>query len=267
MASSSRRKKQKMRRRRFFTAAAVLLILIAVLLIGILGKGKNKDPKVPQPDPDPLPVGPTAEELEQQRLEALRKEEYLILANKSHPLSADYKPADLVTVSSIISGVGTKETRQLRKAASDAFEALVKGAAADGLQIKMRTGFRSYSYQESLFKSYADKNGEEKANTFSARAGESEHQTGLALDVSGAGSKWALTYSFGDTAEGKWILAHAHEYGFILRYSDGPKDHNSVGPVTKYVYEPWHIRYVGVEHATEIWEKGITLEEFLQILD
>ena len=188
-------------------------------------------------------------------------DDWLLLANKTHHLSEDYWPGDMVTVSSCIEGVGNSDTKKMRKIAADALEELIKGASEAGYQIKMRTGFRSYTYQASLFSSYVSKNGEEAANKFSARAGESEHQTGLCCDVSSPSVNWAISYEYGKTEEGKWLSQHCHEYGFIVRYLEGKED------ITGYTYEPWHIRYVGVEVATEIYNRGICFEEYLGITD
>ena len=188
-------------------------------------------------------------------------DDWLVLANKTHHLSEDYWPDDMVTVSSCVEGVGNSDTRKMRKVAADALEELIKGAAEAGYQIKMRTGFRSYTYQASLFSSYAQRNGEAAANKYSARAGESEHQTGLCCDVSSPSVGWAISYDYGKTDEGKWLASHCHEYGFILRYLEGKED------VTGYVYEPWHIRYVGKDAAAEIFNKGICFEEYLGITD
>ena len=167
----------------------------------------------------------------------------------------------MVTVEHNVEGVGNQYTKMMRKVAADALEEMISAAGFDGLIIKMRTGFRSYDYQSSLYNSYVERNGEEKANRFSAKPGESEHQSGLCCDVGGESEGFALSYDFGETPEGIWVAEHAHEYGFIIRYLDGKED------ITGYLFEPWHIRYVGVEHATRIYEQGITLEEYLGILD
>ena len=194
---------------------------------------------------------------------------YLILVNKTHPLSSDYWPDDMVTVSKTVAGVGNADTHKLRKVAADALEEMFAAAEKDGIDIALRTGFRSYSYQNSLFNSYAANHGEAEANKFSARPGESEHQSGLCCDLGGKSEGYALSYSFGNTDEGKWVAEHAHEYGYIIRYIDGKTVNGEMQPgeITGYVFEPWHIRYVGVDVATEIVEKGITFEEYLGVLD
>lgn len=137
----------------------------------------------------------------------------------------------------------------------NAFNTMKSDAAALGLTLYNSSGFRSYSYQKSLYNNYCARRGQEKADTFSARPGFSEHQTGLALDLN------TITQEFADTAEGKWVANNAQNYGFILRYPKGKEDE------TGYIYEPWHIRYVGVELAQELYNGGdwITLEDYFGI--
>ena len=115
------------------------------------------------------------------------------------------------------------------------------------------SGYRSYDYQKSLYENYVARDGEEAANRYSAKPGTSEHQTGLAFDVG------EMSWTYGETAAGQWLVNHCAEYGFILRYLPGKED------ITGYMYEPWHIRYVGVEHAAAIMSQGITLEEYLGV--
>ena len=195
---------------------------------------------------------------------------YMILVNRTHPLAQAYKPDDMVTVKYTVSGVGVKgETDQLRKVAAEAFEAMVEAAEEQGIFIKMRTGYRSYEYQrDRLYNPEVKNKGEIEANKSTAKPGQSEHQTGLALDIGGKSQNYALSYEFGETEEGKWVAAHCHEFGFIIRYVDGTK--KEPGALTGYVFEPWHIRYIGVEAATEMFQQGggkLTYEEYLGILD
>ena len=155
---------------------------------------------------------------------------------------------------------------------------MVEAAAEQEIELKMRTGYRSYAYQrDRLYNMYVkqftpnnpSKADKEKAiaraDTISARPGQSEHQTGLALDVGGKTENFALSRDFGTTKEGKWVAEHCHEYGFIIRYTDGTKD--SPGETTGFISEPWHIRYIGVGPATEIHASGQLLEEYLGVLN
>jgi D-alanyl-D-alanine carboxypeptidase len=146
----------------------------------------------------------------------------------------------------------------MRAEAAEAFHRMVDKAAEDGVELKMTTAYRSYDFQKILFDSYVEKEGEEQANTFSAKPGQSEHQTGLAVDVSSPSVDYQLSDDYGKTKEGKWIADQAYRFGFILRFPKGKED------ITGYQYEPWHLRYVGLAAAKEIHEEGLTLEEFLQ---
>ena len=189
----------------------------------------------------------------------------LVLVNKTYHLSKQYVPDDMVAVSRTVAGVGTEETKKMRKDAADALEKMLSDALAAGYDVAMRTGYRSYDYQENLFSSYVKNHGEQQANTYSAKAGQSEHQTGLACDLGAKSQDFALSDDFGKSEEGIWITQHCAEYGFILRYSDGTL--NQVGPHTAYTYEPWHFRYVGTDAAKIITENKITFEEYLEKIE
>ena len=117
----------------------------------------------------------------------------------------------------------------------------------------MISGYRSYDYQAQLYNGYVARDGKEAADRYSAQPGKSEHQTGLAFDVG------SIDNNYGETAAGRWLAAHCADYGFILRYPPG-KEH-----ITGYMYEPWHIRYVGASTARAIMSSGLTLEEYLGV--
>lgn len=134
-----------------------------------------------------------------------------------------------------------------------AFGKMQKAAASKGLSIYISSGFRSFASQKSIYNRYVSRDGRAAADTYSARPGHSEHQTGLSIDLN------TITQGFSNTAEGKWVAEHCHEYGFILRYPKG-KSH-----ITGYCFEPWHLRYVGVETATKIANSGLCLEEYYGI--
>lgn len=157
-----------------------------------------------------------------------------------------YEPDDLIELGRYSSGRATK----MQKTAGEAFIRMADAAAADGLIIKNISGYRSYDYQNTLYKNYAARDGYAGADTYSSRPGYSEHQTGLATDINSVDS------SFENTAEFRWLQQHAIEYGFILRYPKGLED------ITGFVYEPWHYRYVGVEAAEQIVREGLTFEEY-----
>ena len=125
-------------------------------------------------------------------------------------------------------------------------------AKSIGLNIYISSGFRSFSYQTSLYNRYVSEDGKELADTYSARPGHSEHQTGLAFDVN------QIDNSFAGTPEGKWMTNNCYKYGFILRYPEGKTNE------TGYMYESWHFRYVGTELAEKLYNNGdwITMESY-----
>lgn len=158
------------------------------------------------------------------------------LVNKTYSLPSDYAPGGL-----------TAETKA-------AFNKLIQGAAADGLNIYLISGYRSYEKQQKTYLGWCNTYGTKEADRISARPGFSEHQLGTAIDVN------SLEESFENTAEGKWLAEHCWEYGFIIRYPKGKESY------TGYSYEPWHIRYLGdVEFAKEVTESGLSLEEYFGI--
>lgn len=177
-----------------------------------------------------------------------------VVVNKARPLG-QWAPTDLT----FPTGLASVNGAPLRAEATAALEALNAQAVADGIQIHMTSGYRSYETQERLFDAYSRASGTDLAETYSARAGHSEHQTGLAIDIDdGSGCRYRSC--FADTPLGLWMAENAHTYGFILRYPEGAQD------IVGFKYEPWHYRYVGVEVATDMHDRGIeTLEEYFDL--
>lgn len=171
--------------------------------------------------------------------------------NKNHSLSADYVPDDLVSVDL----PSTRDT-QLREVAATALTGLFNAADTAGLELFCCSGYRSYETQSELYAWNVETYGVEGAELVSARPGMSEHQMGLAMDVTSASAGFDLLESFGSMKEGQFIKENAHKYGFIVRYPEGKT--NSTG----YAYEPWHLRYLGVDVATDIYSSGKTMEEY-----
>lgn len=158
----------------------------------------------------------------------------ILVVNKTYALPADYNP-----------GVNAD--------AQAAFDRMQADAAAEDLNIYISSGFRSYDYQAGLYQRYVDKDGKAEADRYSARAGHSEHQTGLAFDLN------SIDESFANTKEGKWVSQNCYKYGFIIRYPSDKED------ITGYKWEPWHIRYLGEETAKAVYDSGLCLEEYLGI--
>ncbi|KAB1653841.1 M15 family metallopeptidase [Pseudoclavibacter chungangensis] len=180
-----------------------------------------------------------------------------VLVNKLTPLQPqDYAPSDLVRLADI--GLLSSNDHSLRAPAADALKVLFAAAAAEGITLDGQSGYRSYETQTSLYNGYVADMGQAAADATSARPGYSEHQTGLAIDISSPDEPCALEGCFSGTRAGQWLAAHAWEYGFILRFGDGQTG------VTGYEFEPWHFRYVGVEVSTAMHDGGfVTYEEYL----
>lgn len=167
-----------------------------------------------------------------------------ILVTKFRALSPDYKPP-LVPLSGLGAGSLTPE-------AAAAFSDMVQAARQDGITLRSVSAYRSYSTQERLYRRYRTQYSQSFTDTFSARPGHSEHQTGLALDINTASSQ----AHFEKTRDYAWLVEHCAQYGFILRYPKGKES------VTGYRFEPWHYRYVGTEIAQICMDQGWTLEEY-----
>ncbi len=180
----------------------------------------------------------------------------LVMANKERNLPSTYEPDDLVVPNVAFSFSGDSPKKLMRQEAAEALESLFAAAKEADIDLKAVSGYRSYATQKSLFAYYVSQHGEEEAARFSAHAGQSEHQTGLSMDVSSASVGYGLEESYGETKEGRWLVEHAADHGFIIRYPKGKEN------ITGYTYEPWHVRYVGQDVAKQIMDKGITLEEF-----
>lgn len=204
-------------------------------------------------------------ELSEEELDCIhagRDGEYLMLVNKENKLDDGFVPEDLVDI---------RDTRKDRapekmvKTAEVALHAFLKEAAYYGYgDVTITSGYRSIAKQQSLFNMYVNNEmakGKDKeaaiaaASTYSAYPGTSEHHTGLCADMHNLP---AASQAFGDTDAAKWMAENAHRFGFMLRFPQGKDD------ITGYMWEPWHFRFVGIDHATEIYLSGLTLEEYLE---
>lgn len=170
----------------------------------------------------------------------------VVIANKTYSLPSNFAPNNLVAINGYIKVVDYVK---------DAFLSLSSDAKAIGLNIYASSGYRSYSNQKYIYENYVSMDGKENADRYSARAGYSEHQTGLAIDVN------TIDMTFDNTSESVWLRENAYKYGFIIRYPKGKEE------ITGYMYEPWHIRYVGKELSNKLYKDGsyITLEEYYGI--
>lgn len=260
-------------RRNLLLTTLVMTVVLAVMVVLILIRNSSKlkemtaestpSPTIPvvmetaEPAPVPTPEVPSYPKGEDDPA-FYDTSSYLLLANKKHKLPDGYEPSDLTTPNVTM----RNSTWQFREEAARAMEEMFAAAAAEGVQLVCSSGYRSQDYQEYLWNNYAAQSGEEYADRISSRAGYSDHQTGLAVDLGGTTNP-AVDFNteYENTAEGIWAAANAHKYGFIMRYPKGKEE------ITGYTYEPWHFRYIGVEYATMVYEAdpNMTFEEFFDV--
>ena len=186
---------------------------------------------------------------------------YLMLVNKEYYLPAGYIPKDLVRADVEYSfGEEIVEKALMRKDAAAALEEMFQAAAAEGIELFAVSGYRSYSRQEQVFNNEVAQKGNEAAMEAVALPGQSEHQTGLTMDISSRSVNLELTQDYELTDEGRWLAENAHKYGFILRYPKGKEE------ITGYKFEPWHFRFVGKTYSKIIYDKNLTLEEYFELV-
>ena len=175
--------------------------------------------------------------------------------DKDHALPASYVPPGLAVIPGpyLAPGFGG----ELRQEALDALVSMLDNADAAGHDIRARSAYRSYATQESTFNFWVNALGYDAAVKVSAMAGHSEHQLGTTVDLTSPAVGWDLLESFGQTPEGQWLAANAHNYGFALSYPAGAE------AATGYTYEPWHFRYIGIAQALAWNAIGLTLNQYL----
>jgi len=198
--------------------------------------------------PPPVAPSPTFDRSAHSTVEAASP---WVVVNKTHPISpSDYEPSQLAEVAGEV----------VSAAVAPDLEALLARSRDDGVALTLVSGFRSRDYQEDVHRRSVSRNGQAGADRYSARAGYSEHQTGLAVDFSSAAGTATLSPRFGQTDEGLWLAEHAGEHGWLLRYTEADQ------AVTGYNPEPWHFRWVGVELVAAMTAAGTaTLEEFFGV--
>lgn len=218
-------------------------------------EAKSKKPAEPKPAPaapeEPAAPAPTGFDRAAYSIDDPMS--IWVVGNKLRPLNPiEFEPTDLVPTE----GVANDNGQPLREVAARAVEQLIAGARDAGFDVRIISAYRTYVLQVQLYNGYIVRDGQAAADTYSARPGHSEHQTGLTVDLDDYGACY-LNGCFGDTPAGQWIAENAAAYGFIERYP-AEKEH-----ITGFMPEPWHYRYVGPELAAEMRATGVTtLEEF-----
>ncbi len=245
-------------------AGASLVVLVLVLVAkfdgGPDGAGGAAPAATETPDAGPTAIGthqaatgsaatPTA--VSTPYAELLPCGNPLVPIDKQHRLPADCEPSDLVELpASMTDG----SAQYLRRETLTAMKELLDAAGHDGYRLFVNSAYRSYATQDQTFAQWVQIYGLQYAERTSARAGQSEHQLGTTADVGYPGH---YLEGFTGTEAASWLAANSWKHGFILSYPDGKED------VTGYAYEPWHIRYVGVELAKKVHDSGLTLHEYL----
>lgn len=244
-------------------ASAIGVVAVAAIVAGILLLRPSPPAPVPtttpsrtpSPTPSATPTPTPTPTFDRTAQSIDDPSSYWVVVNKQRPITVlGYEATDIVAVP-----VPFINEPYLRQAASDAAVQMFDAITAEtGLELQAQSAYRSYSVQESVYAGWVSSLGQEAADLTSARPGHSEHQTGLAIDVNALPDQGcALEPCWGATPHAQWIAENAYRFGFIVRYQDG------MTPITGYEYEPYHLRYVGVELATEMHTTGVkTLEEF-----
>ena len=256
---------------KFLLFIFICMVLLIVLIIIPKNKEKKKDIKVNNQIEDKNIPNEKKEEVIEYNLRAgeeiigksdkgfiitkLNDIYYLdgiLMVNKSYPLPSTYRPQTPykeITKDYLYGG------DYIENYVMDAYLMMKSDAEKEGISLKITSGYRSYSVQVELYDSYKQRDGKEAADTYSARAGHSEHQSGLCFDLNGTNK------NFIKTKEGKWLNDNCYKYGFTLRFPEGKEQY------TGYMYEGWHFRYVGTDLATKLYNNGdwISLEEYYGI--
>ncbi len=227
----------------------VLLAGLSAAIYVIVRHQTDKLVPVAEQAPKPISTEPTFFTFDKNRYATDKPESPWVVINKVRPLPDKYVPAELTTIRSA----------QMQALAAADLEKLMSAAAKDNVALRIISGYRSFETQQALYDGYVKKDGQAQADTYSARPGYSEHQTGLAADLGNGSGHCDLDICFAATGGGQWLSANAHTYGFTIRYPEGKT------PITGFQYEPWHIRYVGVDLANELRSKKQTLEEFFNL--
>ena len=265
------------------TLAAALCICAAAVLLKVVltpasRRQENPDESTAATEPDSLPPSQTAQTDSEANTSTTEPSEsgvtasgsiaeapapidldtnsITLLVNRDYTLSEDYVPDDLVVPDVRFTFSYYDDKKLMRKEAADALEDLFEAADEAGIRLYGVSAYRSYSRQYTIYATNLITRGVNHTNRYSAAPGASEHQTGLAIDVTSDSAGQTLEEIFGRTEEGIWLSENSYRFGFIIRYPEGMED------LTGYYYEPWHIRYVGTELAEYLYEHDLTLDEY-----
>ncbi|AAK81230.1 D-alanyl-D-alanine carboxypeptidase [Clostridium acetobutylicum] len=231
-------------------------IILALIIISVISASlfiyKNNQPKKTVVNEPKKKVSTPKKQAKKPEV----KKQNILLVNKQSKLSGNYIPQNLRTPNVKFISSSDPNVNQMESEAATGLENMFNAASKDGLTLLAVSGYRPYSYQQKLYNEKVARDGKAEADKYVAEPGTSEHQTGLAMDLLSTEYS-SLDDGFMNTNSYKWLQQNCGKYGFIIRY---PKDKENI---TKYNFEPWHVRYIGLPASQEIMNRGITLEEYL----
>lgn len=249
------RSKRRPRHKRALFIVVLILLALAGIAFGLVLLDRRAAaptaPAAPAKTADPAKPAAQPPAFDKTQYSTTDPSSLWVIVNKQHPLNPiTYVPTDLVTLYG----------HQVSSRMSADLQAMMIDSAKAGAAITIASSYRSYTYQVGLYNGYVSSDGQADADTYSARPGYSEHQTGLAIDFSDRAGKCVVQDCYATTTEGKWLAANAYKYGFILRYTTADQ------AITGYESEPWHYRYVGQALSREMQRENVsTLEQFFGV--
>lgn len=241
---------QKRKKAELLVISLVILFLAGVWFFG----GRNWHP--PKSSESAKAGSPAAPSFDKRRYSVDQASSLWVVVNKGRALPSAYVPANLVVPNVPLRLASTSQEMHVRADTAAAMQTMFAAAKAQNIELMLASGYRSYSFQASLYNGYVKTDGLASADASSAHPGHSEHQTGLAADLEPFSRTCEVEQCFETTPEGKWLAANAYKYGFVIRYQ---KDQENL---SGYEYEPWHVRFVGTDLAAQLHSSGQTLEQF-----
>ena len=234
---------------------ALTILLLLTLMVPLLGLSESLDLSALGAIPEAEQMQPEADWDYPIPREMLENNPYVILANKTNLLPDGFIPEGLTKIK--VRKISS-DPILMQQVAADALAEMFDAAKEDGITLYAHSGYRSYQTQKTMYHNRLKKNNG-KDDGVVAYPGSSDHQTGLGIDViNKAGIGKRFTEAFAKTKEGQWVAEHCWDYGFILRYQQDKE------AITSIIYEPWHLRYVGIQVATFMRENNLCLEEFTE---
>jgi D-alanyl-D-alanine carboxypeptidase len=240
--------------------ATIFISVLLLIIIGLAWPSSNIKPNnVSSVNPSPIAKVLPAPAFNKDQYPPDVSSSLWVVVNKGRALPASYVPASLVVPNIPLRQSAAGPAMQVRADTAAALEAMITQASGEGVSLMLTSGYRSYNDQVAVHQGYAQSQGSAAADTFSARAGHSEHQTGLAADLEPTNHTCELDQCFETTPEGQWLAANCYKFGFIIRYQKNTTN------LTGYEYEPWHVRYVGKDLAAQLQTSNQTLEQFFDL--